>query len=501
MRALRSDDPRRTGPYLLLARLGEGGMGIVYLGRNSSGRSVAVKLIRSEHAADEEFRRRFRQEVTAARRVSGRWTPPVLDADTEGAQPWVATAYVPGPNLAEAVKQFGPLPAGTVRILGEGLAAGLMTVHGAGLVHRDLKPSNVLLSVDGPRLIDFGIARALDGSGAGATRSGAVVGSPGYMSPEQAAGHVAGTPSDVFSLGAVLAVAATGRPPFGEGGNAAALMYRVLHDQPDLDGLPDDLRKVVAACLEKDPARRPGPETIRELLLANSHATGQAGWLPPEISEAVARQATELLHLESPPVQAPPPPWPTMQATLFGPPVTTAPASAVAPRPRRRPLAATAVITAVITAGAAWAVVANSSQGESGGTANQDVPATSTGAAQSTPGDVPPGMLGAWQTTVDGATFTMTVHQGRLGNAVGVFQARAEGPTGTVTCGATLRLATTGRDRITVAGTDPTGPNDCGASLASVSLVITQESAAAISVNSTGGSTSGSSSLELIKQS
>ncbi|MFE6866958.1 serine/threonine-protein kinase [Kitasatospora sp. NPDC057692] len=302
MQALGSDDPRRVGAYRLLRRLGAGGMGRVYLGRTAGGRTVAVKVVRGELAEDAEFRARFRQEVAAARRVGGVWTPPVLDADTEGEHPWVATGYVAGPALGGAVRQYGPLPGPAVRTLGAGLAEALEHVHGLGLVHRDVKPSNVLLTLDGPRLIDFGIARALDAA-TGLTRSGFVVGSPGFMSPEQANGRPSGPPGDVFSLGAVLAFAATGVHPFGEGVSAAVLLYRVVHEEPDLTGLDGGpLRAIVLDCLAKDPAARPTPRQLRERLDPDGAAVGrlgQGGWLPPELAAAVGRSAVELLDLEA----------------------------------------------------------------------------------------------------------------------------------------------------------------------------------------------------------
>ncbi|WP_329489228.1 serine/threonine protein kinase [Kitasatospora sp. NBC_01246] len=300
MQALGADDPRQVGGYRLLRRLGAGGMGRVYLGRTAGGRTVAVKLVRGELAEDAEFRARFRQEVAAARRVGGAWTAPVLDADTEGEHPWVATGYVAGPALGTAVRDFGPLPEQAVRTLGVGLAEALGHVHGLGLVHRDVKPSNVLLTLDGPRLIDFGIARALDAT-SGFTQSGYVVGSPGFMSPEQANGQPAGPPSDVFSLGAVLAFAATGVQPFGEGVSVAVLLYRVLHEEPDLSGLAGPLRPIVLDCLAKDPAARPAPWQLRERLDADGAATvrlGRGGWLPPALAAGVGRSAVELLDLE-----------------------------------------------------------------------------------------------------------------------------------------------------------------------------------------------------------
>src|SRR5690606_26295315 len=213
--ALRPEDPRGAGAYRLIARLGAGGMGRVFLGRSARGRMVAVKLVHPELARDPDFRRRFRHEVEAARRVGGEWTAAVLDADTDSETPWVATAYVPGPSLQEVVDLHGPLPEASVLALAGALARALQAVHGNDLIHRDLKPSNVLVTIDGPRLIDFGIARSVD-TGV-ATRTGTLIGSPGYMSPEQVRGAPLTPASDVFSLGAVLAYAATGRPPFGGG--------------------------------------------------------------------------------------------------------------------------------------------------------------------------------------------------------------------------------------------------------------------------------------------
>lgn len=283
MEPLGSDDPRQIGDYRLLRRLGAGGMGRVYLGRTAGGRTVAVKVVRAELADDPEFRARFRQEVEAARLVGGARTAPVLDADTEGPRPWVATGYVAGPALGAAVRRFGPLPAPAVHALGAELAGALAHVHGLGLVHRDVKPSNVLLALDGPRLIDFGIARALDGA-AELTRSGFVVGSPGFMSPEQAGGGQSGPPGDVFSLGAVLAYAATGTAPFGDGVSAAVLLYRVVHEEPDLTGLDGGLRAVVRECLAKRPEDRPAPAALRERLAAGAPGPAAGGWLPPVLS-------------------------------------------------------------------------------------------------------------------------------------------------------------------------------------------------------------------------
>ncbi|MFF9776927.1 protein kinase [Streptomyces sp. NPDC013978] len=298
MRPLDVGEPTAVGPYRLLGRLGSGGMGRVYLGRSAGGRTVAVKVVHPHFALDEEFRARFRREVDAARRVGGAWTAPVLDADPEASVPWVATGYAAGPSLAAAVTDGGPLPPHSVRVLGAGLAEALAAVHALDLVHRDVKPSNVLLTVDGPLLIDFGIARATDGT-ASLTSTGVSIGSPGYMSPEQILGKGITGAADVFSLGAVLAYAATGESPF-PGDSSAALLYKVVHEEPRLDGLEGDLRALVEACLSKDPSARPAPDEIARTLAPRGAAhLVTAGWLPGPLVEQVGRSAVHLLNLEA----------------------------------------------------------------------------------------------------------------------------------------------------------------------------------------------------------
>ncbi|MFD7562116.1 serine/threonine-protein kinase [Streptomyces tendae] len=299
MRPLEVDEPTVVGPYRLLGRLGSGGMGRVYLGRSAGGRTVAVKIVHPHFALDEEFRARFRREVAAARRVGGAWTAPVLDADPEARVPWVATAYAAGPSLTSAVADGGPLPAHSVRALGAGLGEALAAVHELGLVHRDVKPSNILLTLDGPLLIDFGIARATDGT-ASLTSTGVSIGSPGYMSPEQILGKGVTGAADVFSLGAVLAYATTGQPPF-PGDSSAALLYKVVHEEPSLDGLDDgELRELVASCLAKDPSARPAPaEVARRLAPEGAARLVTGGWLPGALVERVSRSAVQLLNLEA----------------------------------------------------------------------------------------------------------------------------------------------------------------------------------------------------------
>jgi len=296
---LDSSDPQSVGPYRLLGRLGAGGMGLVYLGRTGGGRTVAVKVIRAELAGDGEFRERFRHEVNAARAVAGTYTVPVVDADPEAPNPWLATSYVLGPALNDAIHEHGPLPEHGVRALGAGLAEALIAIHAAGLAHRDLKPGNVLLAPDGPRVIDFGIARAMDG--AKLTSTGLIIGSPGYMSPEQASGQPTGPAGDVFSLASVLAFAATGRGPFGDSASAVGLLYQVVHGAPDLTGLSPELVAVLQPCFAKDPARRPTPAQLGAALEPDGAKAALArDWLPLSVASAIARHAGTVVDLDLP---------------------------------------------------------------------------------------------------------------------------------------------------------------------------------------------------------
>ncbi|MGP3990474.1 serine/threonine-protein kinase [Streptomyces sp. 3N207] len=315
MKSLRADDPERIGDYRLLGRLGEGGMGSVYLAQSPRGRTVAVKLVRRELSEDTEFRHRFEQEVSAARQVGGEWTAPVLDADTEADPPWLATGYIPGITLYEAVAgRKTPLPVRTLRILANRLALALGAVHEAGLIHRDVKPSNILVTIDGPRVIDFGIARAMETvADAQLTRTGAVVGSPGFMSPEQVRGDRLTEASDIFSLGSVLTFAATGRAPFERTGVAGHVqMYRITQEEPDLEGVPEELRDLVAACLAKDVAERPGLPEILDRTADPEDEPGPGGsgseaaepWLPGGLVAELGRHAARLLDAEVPGAQA-----------------------------------------------------------------------------------------------------------------------------------------------------------------------------------------------------
>ncbi|MEV4505390.1 serine/threonine-protein kinase [Streptomyces klenkii] len=344
---LEDDDPSVVGNYRLVARLGSGGMGKVYLAHTPAGRPVAIKVIRPEFAEDPEFRRRFADEVTAARCVQGLCTAPVLDSDTDGPRPWLATAYVPGPTLSSAVAAHGPLPVPTVLLLVAGIAEALQAIHGAGLVHRDLKPSNVLLASDGPRVIDFGIARAADATAL--TASGVTVGTPSFMAPEQASGAEVTTATDVFALGLVAVFAATGASAYGDGPSHAVL-YRIVHQAPDLSGVPAQLQDLVARCLAKDPDQRPALSEVIDLCRAagdHSQLQRSEGWLPAGIADGIA--------------QRPVAPGPALTAPLTAVVPTSPPAPPLlhAPQPRRKRTVRTVVVAAlsalVVTAGAVTA--------------------------------------------------------------------------------------------------------------------------------------------------
>ncbi|WP_051851928.1 serine/threonine-protein kinase [Streptomyces sp. NRRL F-5650] len=294
---LGAHDPREIGPYQLLHRLGRGGMGQVFLGRSPGGRLVAVKLVHPELASNTEFRRRFAQEVAAARKVGGFYTAQVVDADPEGDPPWLVTAYIPGPSLHQVVVEQGALKGTALRVLGSGLAEGLAAVHAAGLVHRDLKPANVIVADDGPRVIDFGIARALEGTSGTTQLTQSAIGTPGYMSPEQARGLATGPESDVFALGCVLAFAATGHAPYGKG-RPEVVLYRTIHEDPDLAGVPSDLAPFIERCLAADPAERPTLAAVLDRLATSADDTR---WLPESVNAMIEerRAATLLLPPEA----------------------------------------------------------------------------------------------------------------------------------------------------------------------------------------------------------
>ena len=319
------------GPYRLRARLGAGGMGQVFLGYSPAGRAVAVKVIHRELAGDPEFRTRFRREVAAASAVSGAYTAPVVAAGPDDDPPWLATVFVPGPSLADAVSTAGPLPTASVWRLAGGLVEALQAVHSCGLVHRDLKPANVLLAMDGPRLIDFGISRALEKTAM--TSTGMIIGTPSFMSPEQAEGARVGAPSDVFSLGCVIVFAATGTGPFGRGPQASQL-YRVVHSVPAITDVAPELRELVAGCLAKAPADRPRLDGL-ESVIAKRRVPGDGDELtsfwPGPVTGLIraheARLTTELREGPTGPRPAGAEPAPAVPGAAI--PAGTAPAGTV----------------------------------------------------------------------------------------------------------------------------------------------------------------------------
>ncbi|WP_405538611.1 protein kinase [Streptomyces sp. NBC_00075] len=304
MMRLRREDPRVVGSFRLHRRLGAGGMGVVYLGSDKRGQRVALKVIRPDLAEDQEFRSRFAREVSAARRIRGGCTARLVAADLDADRPWFATQYVPGPSLHDKVVDEGPLSAADVASIGAALSEGLVAVHEAGVVHRDLKPSNILLSPKGPRIIDFGIAWATGASTL--THVGTAVGSPGFLAPEQVRGAAVTPATDVFSLGATLAYASMADSPFGHG-SSEVMLYRVVHEEAHLQGVPDALAPLVRACLAKDPEERPSTLqlSLRLKEIAAREAQGMADVRPPAPRSAEAERPTGRLT-ESYPDQRPP---------------------------------------------------------------------------------------------------------------------------------------------------------------------------------------------------
>ncbi len=318
MKPLAADDPRTIGEYRLQGRLGQGGMGRVYLGLSPGGRAVAVKVVHPELAMDAEFLRRFQREVASARAVSGIYTAPVVATGLEEHPPWLATAFVPGPSLEQMVREHGPLTEAALWPLLGGLVEALKAIHGCGVVHRDLKPANVLLATDGPRLIDFGISRTTNGTGGTMlTAAGVIFGTPGYLSPEHASGKPVGPPADIFALGCVMAYAATGATPWGDG-EAAAVLYRVVHAEPALDAMPPRLRDLVARCLAKDPAARPSPRDLADLASREQQRAGSAvSFWPAPVAALIGAYQAHLDGIAAAPdthpvtvLATPPPPGP-----------------------------------------------------------------------------------------------------------------------------------------------------------------------------------------------
>ncbi|MCC3769046.1 serine/threonine-protein kinase [Streptomyces sp. UNOC14_S4] len=367
MRILGADGPTHVGPFRTVGVLGQGGMGQVLLGVAPDGRLVAVKRVHADLADDPGFRSRFRREVDASRRVSGAYTAPVVDADPDAPTPWLASLFLPGPSLSEALDAGGALPEEAVRLLAAGLAQALEDIHRAGLVHRDLKPSNVLLTEDGVRVVDFGIARAADHQ-TKLTHTGAVIGSPAFMSPEQVHGEQPGPASDVFSLGVTLATAATGRSPFA-GDSPLALMHAVAHDLPDLGPVPPGLRRIIEPCLAKDPAARPTPGQL--LALIGPLAPAARPW-PGTVYERITERRSWAARLTagagtgagadfmSPPAPAYPPVPPSPPVVVPTPTVVSSPAPAATRLPKWLGTPwrlVTAVVTAVTLVTTAVAVL------------------------------------------------------------------------------------------------------------------------------------------------
>jgi len=350
---LAAEDPRQVGGFRLQARLGAGGMGRVYLGYSPGGRPVAVKVVHPDLARDPEFMQRFRREVSAAQAVSDAYTAAVVGAGPDDSPPWLATTYVPGPPLATLVAQAGPLPEDAVWRLAGGLAEALQAIHAQGLVHRDLKPGNILIAPDGPRVIDFGISRTTNATVVTATHT--TIGTPAYMSPEQAQGHAVGPASDIFSLGSVLAFAAAGVPPFG-GAEAFAIGYQVVHGAPDLTRVPLPLRPVIDACLTKDPAARPDLSELVQAVAAGTAAYPDVtpGKFWPDQVAAVLESPTFAPAL--PPLVTTPPSGPVTQAAGTALREQTEAASVVQHRRPRWLLPAVLSIAVVVAAGIAIAL-------------------------------------------------------------------------------------------------------------------------------------------------
>ncbi|MFI1964247.1 serine/threonine-protein kinase [Streptomyces pathocidini] len=452
MDGLRSGDPQRIGAYRVLGRLGAGATGVVYLARSDVGTTVAVKLIRRELAERQEFRARFRQEVRAARRVGGKWTAPVLDADTEAPAPWVATGYLPAPSLRHVVAEHGPLPERSVRVLTAGLARALRDIHSAEPAHRTLKPSTVLVTLAGPRVVDFGASRALEADGA---RPAAVPGSLGFSAPEQLRGGPVTAACDVFRLGAVLAYASSGEPPFGP--------RRDAEEAANLSGVPVQLRGLIAACLARDPEQRPTPAQVLERADAGS-AAGEA-WLPGAVVDQLGRYAARLAAFQNPAAKSEGPP--TVPLAVIGPrhprrgpedaapptaissvsgPTTYGTATAYLPEPPRRRrgttalLIAVALVVAAMGGGTVYTVLRHDEEGAyqdrtaapgpednaPGGPASSAKPGTES----ASPGGIPKEYLGTWESGAgsSGADLRrITVRQGSPGDTVFTMLVEGEG--------------------------------------------------------------------------
>ncbi|MFK0013006.1 serine/threonine-protein kinase [Streptomyces sp. NPDC091027] len=392
---LQGDDPAVVGGFRLVARLGAGGMGRVYLSHTAGGRPVALKVVRAELAEDVSFRRRFRREVEAARRVRGAYTAELIDADVEGVPPWLATVYVPGPSLSEAVERRGPLPVAAVLWLMAGVAEALQVIHRAGVVHRDLKPSNVLLAADGPRVIDFGISLA-SGTTA-ATATGDAIGTPQYMAPEQALAGETSAATDVFALGQTAAYALLGEALYG-GGPAVAVLFRIVHESPDLTRLPAQVRPLIARCLAADPADRATPAEIIRWSRQRLGKDADAGGGPAVWREVAGPEVSVPAPLPEPPATS----RHTLALADRSPQRLPEPAAGE-PAPRGRPtrgrrtalIAAAAVAVAALTTAGIVRYVAEPADGAPGGPAAGAGPAGRTDPSAGTAGSRNPASAAA----------------------------------------------------------------------------------------------------------
>ncbi|SDP72856.1 Serine/threonine protein kinase [Streptomyces sp. cf386] len=506
MRRLDPADPPAIGGYPLLARLGAGGMGQVFLSRTTSGRPLALKTVRTEFGLNPGFEQRFAREIASSDQVRSPWTVSVVDYSPAGHRPqWLATEYVAAPSLADWMASYGPLPESAVRALAAELAEGLRAVHRAGLAHRDVKPSNVLLARRHPLLIDFGIARAADDTRH--THTGGVIGSPGYMAPEQVTGGISAEPGDIFSLGAVLVYAVTGTGPFlhpGEDPSAAQLLYRIVHEEPVLDGVPQPLASLLAACLEKSPQARPTADALLERLEARSGVWASAR--PSGLEADIAARETELAALLEhpapllPEAQLAPDPAPQSgfgPPTAYGSPITygsppalpssptpgpvlhlTPSAAGAAPgRPSVRAwtaaVTAGAVVTAAVITALAWP---DGTDDAAGGNGRTTPPASASPSPTAAENALPSSWVGTWKGTGPGSpagdgivnartnrvAVTVTLHAANRGEIVGrqISHVTEDGTGRDLGCTETLRLRETHGtsmvfEAVTSAPTDP----------------------------------------------